>query len=368
MAKKKFTLDDLEIIENINNQGLYMKIIECNGANDIKVQFEDGTIVTSRYSRFKEGCIKNPNFYKNTRIGEKSKDNYGTEVVIVDYINSGKVLVEFQDEKKSRIYVEYDAFKNGNIRNPNLRVGEINYNRFNIKMEIIKYRNSHDIDIKIFGDEIYIEKHKEYENFKKGSIKTVFDRNNYNVGYIGLGKYNPIKNGKKVLAYHYWRGMLTRCYGKRKGVSYKNCTVCKEWHNFQNFAKWYEENYYEIENETMNLDKDILIKGNKIYSPQTCIFVPHRINVLFVKHIDERGEYPIGVCKDNTHNLLLSQCDTIEGKIRLGYFSIDKPFQAFICYKNFKENYIKEVADEYKDLIPTKLYEAIYKYEVEIND
>ena len=60
---------------------------------------------------------------------------------------------------------------------------------------------------------------------------------------------------------------------------------------------------------------------------------------------------------------------TYENKIKhLGRFPLDKPFQAFTCYKQFKENYIKQVADEYKDLIPKELYEALYKYEIEIND
>ena len=62
-----------------------------------------------------------------------------------------------------------------------------------------------------------------------------------------------------------------------------DCSVYEGWHNFQNFAKWYEDNYYEIEEEQMHLDKDILVKGNKVYSPDTCVFVPETINGLFVK-------------------------------------------------------------------------------------
>ena len=68
-----------------------------------------------------------------------------------------------------------------------------------------------------------------------------------------------------------------------------------EWLNFQNFAEWYEKNYYEIPGEIMCLDKDILIKRNKTYSPETCVFVSNRINNLFVKNDYNRGEYPIGV-------------------------------------------------------------------------
>ena len=59
---------------------------------------------------------------------------------------------------------------------------------------------------------------------------------------------------------------------------YKECTVCQEWWNFCNFEKWYDEHYYEIEDEIMDLDKDILFKGNKEYGPNTCCVIPHYIN------------------------------------------------------------------------------------------
>ena len=122
----------------------------------------------------------------------------------------------------------------------------------------------------------------------------------------------------------------------------------------------------------MQLDKDILNKGNKIYSPETCVFVPQRINNLFTKSNKIRGGYPIGVNYSQNCNCLCVRCSILcEDKKKnkhLGYFSLDEPFKAFSTYKNFKENYIKKVADEYKELIPQKLYEALYKYEVEIND
>ena len=201
-------------------------------------------------------------------------------------------------------------------------------------------------------------------------------KNVYGVGYIGVGKYKSTEKGKATRCYKTWSHMLERCYDKKyhkKESTYIDCIVCEEWHNFQNFAKWYEENYYEVENEKMNLDKDILFKGNKIYSPQTCIFVPNRINVLFTKSNKVRGEYPIGIHKysENRIRVLCSIYNKEKArkvKIHLGCFSINEPFKAFTCYKNFKENYIKQVADEYKELIPLKLYKAMYEYQVEIND
>ena len=116
----------------------------------------------------------------------------------------------------------------------------------------------------------------------------------------------------------------------------------------------------------MNLDKDILIKGNKVYGPDTCIFVPQDINKLFTKRNNNRGNYPIGVSYNKQQKKYKSYCNTNSKQNFLGYY--DTPEEAFTIYKQFKENYIKQVADEYKNHIPEKLYNAMYEYEVEIDD
>ena len=250
----------------------------------------------------------------------------------------------------------------GRIKN---RVGEINYNNFGSKMVIIAYRGATDLDI-YFEEYNYIVTHKNYDNFKKGHIKCPYESTVYNVGYVGEGNYSESKN-KEI--YRKWSSMLQRCYDKNfqeKKPAYKGCTVCKEWHNFQNFAKWYEENYYEVKGEIMHLDKDILKKNNKMYSPQNCIFAPQNINDLFAKCKKSRGDLPIGVHWCKRDKVYIAQCNYKKNRIRIGCYK--KVEEAFMSYKNFKEKYIKEVADEYKDLIPMKLYEAMYKYKVEIND
>ena len=164
--------------------------------------------------------------------------------------------------------------------------------------------------------------------------------------------------------------MIERCYNPyelNKKPTYIDCYVCEEWHNFQNFAEWYYKNIYNCNNERMHLDKDILIKGNKIYSPKTCCIVPQRINVMFTKRQNCRGKYPIGV-KWHKRDKIFEVCcyDKNCNRQYLGRF--DNEIDAFTCYKNYKEKVIKQVADEYKELIPKELYEALYKYEVEIND
>lgn len=254
------------------------------------------------------------------------------------------------------------------------RVGEVDYNNFGSKMVIVKYKNYHDIDI-YFPEYNWTARSVAYSQFKKGTISCPYERRTYGVGYIGEGKYKVKENGKTTKCYEAWKSMLNRCYSKKlhkKYTTYINCEVADEWLNFQNFAKWYKNNYYEIENEKMCLDKDILVKGNKIYSPETCIYVPEKINTLFLKRNNDRGKYPIGVNYDKGSEKFRVQCNVYDFKenkrkhIHLGYY--ETPEEAFTVYKQFKENYIKEVADYYKEHISNKLYNTLYKYEVEITD
>ena len=247
------------------------------------------------------------------------------------------------------------------------RTNEIGYNNNGERMTIVRYGNKNDIDIQ-FDDGTIVE-HSVYCNFKKGSIKNPMTPNVYGVGFIGVGDYKSCdENGKDTKCYDTWRSMHMRCYDHKyqdKHSTYKDCTVCKEWNNYQEFAKWDNENYYEVGNEIMTLDKDILCKGNKVYSPETCIYVPQSINVLFVKRDKCRGDYPIGVCK--FRNKFQAKLSKGNGKqIHLGYYNT--PEEAFFAYKKAKEAYIKEVAEEYKGKIDNRLYEALMNYEVEITD
>lgn len=248
------------------------------------------------------------------------------------------------------------------------RTGEINHNNFGSKMVISEYRNTRDVDV-YFTEYNWTKKSTRYDRFKNGSISCPYERRTCGVGYLGEGEHKAVENGKETECHIAWKTMMIRCYSDNKHekyMSYIICTVCEEWHNFQNFAEWYENNYYEIENEKMDLDKDILYKGNKIYSPKTCIFVPRRINSLFVKNDIDRGKYPIGVSYRKREGTYVSQCRNGKNREFLGRFS--NPIDAFNSYKKYKEKIIKEVADEYKNKIPNELYEALYRYEVEITD
>lgn len=193
----------------------------------------------------------------------------------------------------------------------------------------------------------------------------------FNKGYIGEEINN---NYTQTISYNYWYAMLRRVYSEKQlklKPTYKQVEVCEEWLNYTNYKQWFDKNYYTIQGQQMELDKDILDKGNKIYCPEKCVFVPHNINSLFTKSNKARGDLPIGVYFKKKNNKYCSQCNTItkEGKRYNAYLGLfNTPEEAFYAYKTFKENYIKEVADEYRDRIPQKLYEAMYRYEVKITD
>lgn len=167
--------------------------------------------------------------------------------------------------------------------------------------------------------------------------------------------------------YMAWRSMLERALSdkyKKKYPTYKDCSVCEEWLTLSNFKKWFEdpENGYQ---EGYHLDKDILIKGNKVYSPQTCCFVPPIINLIFARKV-KNSNLPIGVTKkDRGYTTALT---AYAERVYLGYHST--PEEAFNAYKDAKERYIKSVAEKYfqEGKITKKVYDALMKYEVEITD
>ena len=245
------------------------------------------------------------------------------------------------------------------------RETESNYNKCGSLMKIIKYVDSRNVYVEFQDEHRYVKK-VAYHHFKNGQVRNPYEKTIYGVACIG-DTSAVIKSKQFKYSYQIWISMITRCYSDKdlaRRNTYRDCFVCDEWLCYEYFEKWFDENYYEIEGETMNLEKDILVKGNKIYSPNTCVFAPRTINSLFLKNNVKRGELPIGVNmigdryeahmtrKNKSHHSAMS--DTIEG--------------AFNAYKEAKEKEIKRVADEYKDKIPQKLYEAMYKYKVEITD
>ena len=246
------------------------------------------------------------------------------------------------------------------------RAGERNFNKYGSEMIIVKYIDSKNIDI-LFPDYDWVSNHKTYQAFRKGEVKCPYDRNIFGVGYIGEGNYPTKINDKPSKIYYTWKHMLERCYAPNHDInkpSYAKCTVCDKWHNFQSFAKWYDENYYEVPNDFMCIDKDILVRHNKVYSPDTCMIVPQHINNMFVGHDKSKDGIPPGIVYNDLSKKYTVRFNMYGKNKHLGIYSTLN--EAFLVLKNHKEQYIKQVADEYKELIPIKLYNAMYNYTVEM--
>lgn len=248
------------------------------------------------------------------------------------------------------------------------RVGEISEDYYGNKIIVIKYKKYDDIDV-LFTEYNYTLENCSYKTFLSKGLKYPYQKSVCNIGYMGVGRYKTSNKHGTSKYYTTWKNLFTRCYGcdiKSKDRSYHDVEICDEWHNFQNFAKWYEDNYYEVNGEKMCLDKDILVKGNKMYSPDTCVFVPERINNIFINRSSKRGNTPMGVYYKMKLNKYESYTNMNGKREYLGVY--DTIEDAFNVVKQSKEKYIKEVADMYENKIPKNLYDAMYSYKIEITD
>lgn len=252
------------------------------------------------------------------------------------------------------------------------RLREQKLNKQGCLMEIVEYIDSDSIIVE-FQDEYNAKVHTKYQMFSIGKVKNPYFPEVFGAGMVG-NKYPASINGKSNKEYNTWQSMLRRCFDekyKNKHTEYKDVTCCEEWLLFENFYEWLhsQENFDKwYGHQKWALDKDILIKGNKVYSPETCCLVPQNVNKLFIKCDAVRGDFPIGVRKSG--NKYRVQCkNPFKNKIEsLGtYFTIEN---AFLSYKQYKENIIKQVAEvEYKaGNITRQCYEAMMSYEVEITD
>lgn len=155
----------------------------------------------------------------------------------------------------------------------------------------------------------------------------------------------PIVNGSRVLCPYYqvWKDMIVRCYSEKyqaKKPTYIGCLVCDDWFLFSNFRLWMIKQDWKGK----RLDKDILIQGNKTYSPETCLFVTHEINSLLNTNDRNRGELPIGVTHHKSSGRVQAKISTRLGRVHLGTFDDHK--EAHEVYKIAKYAYIAEIANE----------------------
>jgi len=166
------------------------------------------------------------------------------------------------------------------------------------------------------------------------------------------GTKHPTWDGKKILKeYAVWGSMLHRCTEKVWAThpSYTGTTCSENFKSYTFFYEWCQ-----------------LVKSNKIYSEDTCVFVPQEINTLIVRRNNHRGKHRIGVYLDKDVVSYVSQCSLKGKRVYLGRYRTGE--DAFRAYKTYKENLIKQVANEYKSQLDPRAYEALINYTVEITE
>ena len=189
----------------------------------------------------------------------------------------------------------------------------------------------------------------------------------YDIG-IKDREYPAWKDGKSVKEYVAWCGMLYRCTQKYwdKYPTYIGTTCSNNFKHYSYFYEWCQKQI-GFDKDNYQLDKDIMIRGNKLYSEDTCCFVPRDINVLFTNRKALRGKYLIGASLQKRTGRFQASCKDGTGKLKyLGIFSTQE--QAFEAYKSFKESIVKRLANKYKGLIDDRVYHALMNYTVEITD
>ena len=224
---------------------------------------------------------------------------------------------------------------------------------------VVNYTNYDDVTVKFV--ETGYETKTRMGNLKLGKVKDYLHPSIYGKGVLGEGFK---QSESQSYSFQLWKNMLKRCYSEvsfKKSPSYEQCLTSETFNDYQQFKTWCNSQL-GFGNTGWELDKDILVKGNKIYSEDTCCFVPKEINLLLVKHDKGRGDYLLGVDYHKNRKQFRARCSDKH----LGWFNTE--LEAFRAYKQAKETYIKEVANKWKDQIDPRVYEALMKYEVEITD
>ena len=251
--------------------------------------------------------------------------------------------------------------------------GEVFKNKSGNEFIIVCYDNSFNVQIRFIKTSY--EKSYELSQIRKGLVKDRFEPTVCNVGIVG-DKYATKLNNLPLPQYVLWGNVLRRCYSAsyhEMSETYANCTTSENFKHYTYFYEWCNEqigfNCKDDNGRLFNIDKDLLIKGNKVYSEDTCVFLPIEINAVLVKRDKMRGDCVLGVYKHKHYNedKFVAQLNLNTGKAKyLGLFNTE--IEAFNAYKKAKENYLKELANKWEGKIDERAYNALMNYEVGVED
>ena len=245
-------------------------------------------------------------------------------------------------------------------------VGKVCKSKLSGDFKILKYNDSRNVEIQFLNTGYKMV--TTLGNIRNGEVKDPYLPSVYGVGVLGT-KYSSRVNGRNIKEYDLWYSMLRRCYSdnsKKKHPTYEGCEVSDKFKSYEYFYEWcHSQIGFGVDG--FELDKDLLIKGNKVYNEDSCVFIPQEINLVLIKRTASRGEHLIGVYWSKTNKAFVARVNKSKGKQEyLGCFKTE--IEAFKAYKEAKEIYIKEQANKFKSQIDIRAYEALMNYTVEITD
>ena len=248
-------------------------------------------------------------------------------------------------------------------------VGKICKSKSSGDFKIVKYNDTTNVEIEFLktGYETAVR----LGDIKNGKVKDPYSPSVYGVGILGT-KYPSRECDRNTKEYLLWCRMLHRCYSdgfKKKNPTYIDCEVSNKFKSYEYFYEWCHSQIgfgNEGDENPFHLDKDLLIKGNKVYSENTCVFIPKEINQLLVKSTASRGEYLIGVTFEKSSGKFISQISINSRNVKIGRFKTE--IEAFEAYKEAKENVLRGLAEKWKSQIDPRAYKALMSYEVNIDD
>ena len=245
-------------------------------------------------------------------------------------------------------------------------VGKVCKSKSSGDFKIVKYNDAYNVDVQFLNTSF--ETRAQLGNIRNGEVKDPYLPSVFGVGVLGT-KYQAKINGRNTKEYELWHSMLKRCYSDKSKKKYPTYEGCEVSDNFKSYEYFYEWCHSQIgfSNQDWHLDKDLLVKGNKVYSEDSCVFIPREINQLLVKRTASRGEHLIGVYWNKANKAFKAQVSRSKGKSEhLGCFKTES--EAFKAYKQAKESFVKEQAEKWKGKIDDRAYEALMNYEVHIDD
>ena len=245
-------------------------------------------------------------------------------------------------------------------------VGKVHKSKLSGDFKILKYNDKTNVEIQFLktGFKMVARLH----NIRSGEVKDPYVPSVFGIGVLGA-KYPNRVNGVRTKQYELWVNMLKRCYSdtyKKKHPTYEYCTVSENFKHYEYFYEWCNKQF-GFGNQDWHLDKDLFVKGNKVYSEYSCVFIPAEINLVLVKRAASRGKHLIGVSWNKRNKAFVAQVSKNKGgSEHLGYFNTE--LEAFNAYKEAKESFVKEQANKWKGKIDERAYQALINYTVEITD